>query len=98
MSKKHMVFNTIFSRLFMVLASENDSKIRKNISQKSIFASILAPKTLPKSIQNRKKSKKNAFEKKLKKRGYAPQAPDPGNHRENPLGAPAGPSNYKYIN
>ena len=27
MSKKHMVFNTIFSRFFMVLASENDSNI-----------------------------------------------------------------------
>ena len=96
-SKKHMFLNTIFSRIFLVFASENEAKIdvfryffenvdlvkivlpsrrncyfsgsepqkndqksmpkrarkkhRKNTSQKSILASILGSKTLPKSIE-----------------------------------------------
>ena len=39
-------------------------KHRKKTSQKSILASVLASQTLPKSTQDRKKTKKNAFQKK----------------------------------
>ena len=50
----------------------------------SILASILGSKTLPKSTQHRKKSKKIVFKKKLKKRGYGTQ----GNHRTSSLLGP----------
>jgi len=39
-------------------------KHRKKTSKKSILASVLASQTLPKSTQDRKNTKKNAFQKK----------------------------------
>ena len=58
-------------------------RIRKNhhkkALQKSILASVLASQNLPKSTQQRKKSKKTPFEKKLKKKSH-------GSYRESTEG------------
>ena len=52
-------------------------KHRKKTSQKSILAPVLASQNRPKSNQHRKKSEKNAFEKKQKKTTSAIQIASP---------------------
>ena len=79
------------------MPKHTQKKHRKKPSQKPILASILASENLPKSTENRKKSKKTPSKKRLRKRGYGTHAPDPAPHPENPLGAPWGRSNHKYI-
>ena len=75
MSKKHMIFKTIFSRFFFVLASENDSKIdvfslffqKRRFCENALKHWLCAQKSRFELEKNKKKSPKNRFPNVLEK-------------------------------